>query len=131
MAIVTKGVEARYGRLASLVAPDTVAKMTPAQLEDRLSCVADTETKAAEAAACGSDVLARCYHQVAKGVLHAMAPSELQQKVQGLRTKADLLGRGGRRRTCGAWLMTLSGRTRCRRLGRLCGSRRATTASRP
>ena len=91
MAVITKAVQAGYGMLSGVIASETVAKMSQGQLENRLWWVADLQ---ARGAGCRDRDLARYYEQVAKNALTALAPSVLEERTRGLRTKADLMGPG-------------------------------------
>ena len=89
MAVITKAVQTGYGMLSGVIASETVAKMSQGQLEDRLWWVADLQARGAD---CRDQGLARYYQQIAKNALTALAPSVLEQRTRGLRTKADLMG---------------------------------------
>jgi hypothetical protein len=91
VAQISKSVAAVHGMRAHLVPPDTRARLSQRELEDRLAYVASLT---ARAASCGSQVLASCYHQVAKAALTALPPAELAQKTRNLRAKAALMGSG-------------------------------------
>jgi hypothetical protein len=91
MAVISKSIAAAHGLRANLVPADTRAKLSQAQLEDRLAYAADL---AARADNCRNSVLASCYQQVAKAALTALPPDEVVQKARNLRAKAAMLGPG-------------------------------------
>jgi hypothetical protein len=89
MAQITKSIQDWQRLVADLIPAATIAKISQAELLDRLAFQADLTAQADRAS---NHVLASCYRSIAKAALHAAPRDEVEQQARGYRAKAALLG---------------------------------------